>query len=259
MKPLYSELQLQTAKAYDRLPIECSICKLAFYAKKKDVLTALKNASHTKLLYCSKQCCDLGRITRVPYVCDHCNKPISRTPQHILKHKHAFCGHSCAALFRNAHRQKGYRSSKLEKWLQTKLPELYPNIEFRFNKRDTINSELDIYIPDLKLAFELNGIFHYEPIYGSDKLSKIKNNDDRKIQACLEQDIELCILDVSKLKYFKDERAQIYLDIITTIIEQKMAENESLPMVRVARIELAQPAWKTGSLPLGNTRSSEGS
>jgi hypothetical protein len=99
---------------------------------------------------------------------------------------------------------------------------LYPNLEFHFNRKDAINSELDIYIPTLKLAFELNGIFHYEPIYGSEKLDQIKNNDSRKYQACIEKNIELCIIDSSGLKYFKPEKCQKYLDIITNIINTKL-------------------------------------
>ena len=84
---------------------------------------------------------------------------------------------------------------------------LFPSLEFHFNRKDTINSELDIYIPSLKIAFELNGIFHYEPIYGPEKLGQINNNDERKMQACIEHGIELCLIDVSTLTYFKPEKA----------------------------------------------------
>lgn len=100
---------------------------------------------------------------------------------------------------------------------------LYPNLLIYFNKKDAINSELDIYIPSLKLAFELNGIFHYEPIYGFNKLNQIQNNDSRKFQACLEQKIELCLIDSSKQKYFTEKSSQQYLDIITTIINSKLS------------------------------------
>jgi hypothetical protein len=132
-----------------------------------------------------------------------------------------FCSSSCAATYNNTHKTKGYRKSKLEVYLEKVLTNLYPNIEMHFNRKDAINSELDIYIPSLKLAFELNGIFHYEPIYGPEKLSQIKNNDERKFQACLENGIELCIIDSSKLKSFKDSNAKPYLDIICNIINKK--------------------------------------
>jgi hypothetical protein len=109
--------------------------------------------------------------------------------------------------------------------LEQQLPILYPDMEFHFNRKDTINSELDIYIPTLSLAFELNGIFHYEPIYGPDKLSQIQNNDHRKFQACLEKGIELCITDTSSLSYFKEQSAKKYLDIITNIINMKLSNS----------------------------------
>ena len=81
--------------------------------------------------------------------------------------------------------------------------------------------ELDIYIPSLKLAFELNGIYHYEPIHGSDKLNKIQNNDNRKFQACAEQGISLCIIDTSSQSYFKENTSEKFLKIIINIINSK--------------------------------------
>ena len=82
---------------------------------------------------------------------------------------------------------------------------------------------------DLKIAFELNGIFHYEPIYGKEKLESIKNNDDRKFQACLEKGIEFCVIDTSGSKSFKPERDRKYLNIIEDIIIRRgLVENGGL-------------------------------
>lgn len=84
------------------------------------------------------------------------------------------------------------------------------------------------YIPSLHLAFELNGLFHYEPIFSLDKLSKIQNNDRRKFQACLERGIELCIIDTCRLSYFKESNAIPYLDIIRDIIRNKLEPVEGI-------------------------------
>ena len=138
------------------------------------------------------------------------------------KLKHAFCSRSCSGTYTNTHKNTGSRRSKLEIWLESKLPVLYPDIEFSFNKKEFIGSELDIYLPGLKLGFELNGIFHYEPIYGLGKLDQIKNNDHRKFQACAEIGISLCVIDTSGQKYFKEKTSQKYLEIIQNIIEQKL-------------------------------------
>ena len=101
------------------------------------------------------------------------------------------------------------------------VPSLYPSLEFHFNRKDAINAELDIYIPSIKLAFELNGIFHYEPIYGPKKLAQIQNNDQRKYQTCIEHGIELCLIDVSTFKHFKEKGAMMFLAVIRNIIDQK--------------------------------------
>lgn len=76
------------------------------------------------------------------------------------------------------------------------------------------------------MAFELNGIFHYEPIYGNDKLNQIQNNDNRKYQACLEHNIELCIIDTSYFKHFKEDKAKEFLNIISSIINLKVTVAE---------------------------------
>lgn len=154
------------------------------------------------------------------HLCKNCGKQVKKQPSRIKKN--VFCNQSCSASYNNSHKKYGTRVSKLERWLQTQLLFEYPEIEFVFNDKQIINSELDIYLPSLKLAFELNGIFHYEPIFGADKLSKIQNNDGRKFQACLERGIELCIIDTSRLKYFKIQQAEPYLKIIKRIIKRKM-------------------------------------
>ena len=94
--------------------------------------------------------------------------------------------------------------------------------KFHFNRKDAINSELDIYIPELKLAFELNGIFHYESIYGSEKLNQIQNNDNRKFQACLEQGIELCIIDTSWIKHNTLPKMTKVLSIVEKVIDNSI-------------------------------------
>lgn len=158
--------------------------------------------------------------------CTNCNKLITKKPSEIKKSTsgHMFCSSSCAATYNNEHKTTGTRRAKLEVYLEQKLIEIYPNLDLTFNKKDAINSELDIYIPSLKLAFELNGIFHYEPIYGSETLQSIQNNDSRKFQACLEHSIELCIIDTCQQQRFTEKSSEKYLDIINNIIKLKLTK-----------------------------------
>ena len=78
-----------------------------------------------------------------------------------------------------------------------------------------------MFLVDLFFTPNCNGIFHYEPIYGLEKLQSIQNNDTRKFQACLERGIELCIIDSSSQKIFSEKSSRKYLEIIVTIINKK--------------------------------------
>lgn len=140
------------------------------------------------------------------------------------KSGHIFCNQSCAAKYTNTHKTWGTRRSKLEGWLEEKLRELYPELDIHCNRTDAIQGELDFYFPGLKLAFELNGIFHYEPIYGTERLGKTQSNDARKFAACTERGIELCILDTSRMKYFKVKWAQDHLKVIQEVLDRVIAQ-----------------------------------
>jgi hypothetical protein len=124
--------------------------------------------------------------------------------------------------YNNKHKTTGNRRSKLEIYLEQQLTLLYPNIAIDFNNKSVIGSELDIYIPSLNLAFELNGIFHYEPIFGVNKLDQIRNNDISKSKACFDAKIDLCIIDTSNQINFKISTSKPYLDIITKIIDERL-------------------------------------
>jgi hypothetical protein len=100
----------------------------------------------------------------------------------------------------------------LEVCLESELRKQYPNLDILFNDKTILNSELDIYIPSLRLAFELNGILHYKPIYGTKKLLQIKKNDRFKKLLCKEKDIKLVIFKVNNNDHQK------YLNLIKDFI-----------------------------------------
>lgn len=191
-----------------------------FIPNKSQLYTATRR--NQQPMFCSTNCMYKARITKIKVKCTYCKKILNKIKSQVTKNN--FCNHSCAAKHANSYKTKGTRRSKLEKWLEERLPILYPNLEFKFNSKTEINSELDIYIPSLKLAFELNGIFHYEPIFGQTKLNQIQNNDHRKFQACAEKEISLCIIDVSKIKYFKESTSIPILDIIQNIINKALVD-----------------------------------
>jgi hypothetical protein len=224
MKTLFDINNLETLPK-EQLLCECYHCGASFQADKttiKRVLGIIANPSGSTLKFCSQACRGHNRNIRIEAPCTNCGTIVSRPPKDFKRVKNIFCKQSCAATYNNLHKITGTRRSKLEIWLEEKLSILYPDLEILYCDKTTINSELDIYIPSIRLAFELNGIYHYEPIHGQNKLDQVQNNDKRKFIACLDHNIELAILDVSKLKYFKEHNCQVYLDIIIKLINNKL-------------------------------------
>ena len=181
MKKLFSSQQYNLAKSRDLLPLQCYQCDKTFYIKKHHIQKVIKQKLNYNK-FCSRKCLGQNQKRRIKLICTNCQKIFYRTPAHMKNSKNHFCSKSCSGTYNNLHKKHGIRRSKLEKWIEQKLSILYPNLEILYNDKQVINAELDIYIPSLKLAIEINGIFHYEPIFGESKLNQIQNNDKRKHQ-----------------------------------------------------------------------------
>ena len=233
-------IPIEELSGVKKVPCECVQCKGVFEISKSEARRALKGARKAK--YCSHKCKNEYSNTQKEVICKNCSIIFKKQLKETKKSPNHFCNSSCSATYNNKNKTHGTRRSKLEIWLEEQLTSIYPTLKVDYNKKDAINSELDIYIPSLKLAFELNGIFHYEPIYGESKLDQIQNNDRRKFQACLERGIELCIIDVSSLKYFKPINAKKYLDIIIHILNKKSVTGETRTLVKIS-LDGLQDRW----------------
>ena len=149
--------------------------------------------------FCSIKCCNASQEKGKEFSCVWCSKVIRKTPAQIRKIKvNAFCSKSCAACHNNRHKHTGTRRSKLECYLEQQLRLKFPHLNFLCNAREPIGAELDFYFPELKLAVEINGFLHYQPIYGSEKLGRIQEIDREKAYKCGQASIELYIIDVSR-------------------------------------------------------------
>lgn len=221
MIKLFTQEEFNKAKGCDLLPLKCTICGKTFYKKKSEIAYAEENFPN-RYSFCSTSCRGASQGGRIECVCANCGEIFYKTHKEFVKSKSGkhFCSKSCSVSYNNKHKTFGTRRSKLEKYLEEKLSELYPNLEIKYNTKEEINSELDIYIPEYRLAFELNGIFHYEPIFGDNKLSQIQENDKNKFQLCQKNNISLCVLDTSSLNYFKEQNAKKYFEIIKNIINE---------------------------------------
>jgi hypothetical protein len=221
MKNLYTEEEYNKAKFKDKLSLECLYCKKTFYKEKYQITRALKPNSKKKADYCSHFCYSQTLKNKKTILCVNCGVGITRTPQKINRYKNTFCSQKCSGLYNSKNKEYGNNRSKLEIWLEEQLTNLYPSLKILYNDTITIKHELDIYIPSLNIAFELNGIFHYEPIFGIKRLESAQRNDLSKTKACFDAKIDLCVIDTTSQKYFKEKTSKVFLDIITNIINQR--------------------------------------
>jgi len=211
---------LNQFKGDPQIELICYACNLYFIRKKSQINKTLKR---NQPLYCSTRCMTSQKSIkyRVPKECSCCSKKITVRLGAIKKSNTGrfFCNHSCATTYNNKNKTHGNRRSKLEVYLEEQIQLHYPELNCEYNKHKAIDSELDFYFPTLKLAIELNGIFHYEPIYGQDKLNKIQNNDKQKSILCNENGIEFCTIDSSKCKHLTQSHKDEYWSIVNNLIK----------------------------------------
>lgn len=228
MIPLYTSSEFDDCKSRGVLPLKCEQCGNTFHAQKRWIQVAIKHQNKEQA-YCSPKCLSAARSSaNIDCVCAQCQMPFRMAPSQFQKHKirgfkNKFCSRVCATQHTNTHKTTGHHRSKLERWLERQLAIKYPDLEILYNDSLAIGAELDFYVPSLAVAFELNGPFHYEPIFGQKKLDATQNSDKRKFHLCVQHKIDLCVIDASKHRYFKEQNCKPYLDIITAIIDDRMA------------------------------------
>jgi hypothetical protein len=212
---------------------ECHCCKSKYFLLPHIYKIKLKN----KLSFCSNNCrlewYQKNRKTKITnklrisksrkiysFVCKGCGINFNK-----LYKDAKYCSGSCRSknlkLYIHAHTKGKCSRSKIEVFLEENLTKLYKNIKFIFNDRVAIGQELDIHIPEFKLAFEINGIFHHEPIYGEKTLIRTQRRDKEKIELCIKNNIRLYIFDTYN-KGFSKILGEEILNKIIFIINEKL-------------------------------------
>lgn len=209
----------------EMIELTCSICNKKFTRKKAQYTYDVKKAKEKgkeHIPKCSSECLKKG-VPKITAPCSECGSNVNRKRHEMWKKtrksKRMFCDSSCAAKYNNRNRTTGCRRSKLEIYLCEQIKLNFPQLEIVPSDVKTLGIELDIYLPQLRLAFELNGIVHYEPIYGQDKFEKIINKDKQKVRICEEKGIELCVIDSSKQIRFTEKSSQVYLKQVLSLIQ----------------------------------------
>ena len=163
-------------------------------------------------LYCSRKCWNES-IKKPKRYCKNCGDELTS------RWAKDFCGRSCSASYNNKKRDYGYRRSKLEEHIEEVVKEK-SNRTVLFNDKSVIGSELDIYVPELKLAIEIQGVFHYRPIFGEDKFNQIKQNDSEKRRKCRELGITLIEIDTREQEQFSIESSKQYVDTVLELFQK---------------------------------------
>lgn len=206
--------------------IACDNCGSLHYKAQCEILKGLRR---DKKFFCSRECHHKYHSTTQEVKCANCGVSFSKLPSQIAKTNNNFCSKSCAATFNNKHKKFGNRRSKIELLIEQMLLAEYPELLFYCNQKDVIGSELDFYFPSLKLAVQIQGPLHYQPIYGQTKLDQIQSMDKEKRAACQAQNIKLIELDYSNDKYLNKERIEERLSQIKTILaEEAVIETDTL-------------------------------
>lgn len=183
--------------------LRCFNCRGVFFLEKHRVERAMTRGTGK---YCSQACARHARRTSQEVQCSNCKTLFRKHGVELKRTKNHFCSRSCSASFNNRHKNLGRgRRSKAEDYLSELIRSDYPSLAMRQNDRTLLPSglEVDIVLPGLKLAIELNGPVHYFPLFGQEKLAKVQAADIAKQLEIQSLGYGLIVIDISAYGYFK--------------------------------------------------------
>lgn len=230
---LITQEEFDSLKYNDFISLKCEVCQKA-YTRTKHSITSKYKLKAQNPRFCSRACHSFSMRNNETKSCKNCKETFTVRDQP----KKLFCSQSCAATFNNKNKTTGTRRSKLEIFLEQELTHLYPNLEIIYSAKTSIGSELDIFVPSLNIAFEIQGIFHYEPIYGQEKLEQIQKNDLEKIQKCKELGINLVHIDTRSQKKFSKKSSEPFLNILVQSLGLEPSSSGSQPVVLPHKLRL---------------------
>ena len=218
------ELKDDIASIYKQLGRPPSKTEYNKYGKFSEPVWILRYGSWNNAL--KSICGKTFQSTQLPQKleCEYCYKEVYKLPCNIRQNKHHFCSLSCSSKYMQKNKSSGTNKSKVELYIKQGVISKYPKLKMSFNNRSLLGKELDIYIDGLRLAFEINGIFHYKPIFGLEKLQKTQQNDRYKCKQCNKLGITLVVIDVTFMNVFKEDKSKKFLDQVIAQIEEKLSE-----------------------------------
>ena len=123
-------------------------------------------------------------------------------------------------------REAGKTGSKLEKFLLDKL--LLNGYVVEFHKEQSILNtklQIDLFVPKLNVAIEVDGPSHFSPVWGNDTLNRNKKYDDKKTGLIIGKGLYL--IRIKQTKDFSNSRGLLIFEQLQSIlldIENKKAQ-----------------------------------
>lgn len=157
----------------------------------------------------------ISRKKRVKINCLHCKIEFEVIVSRVNKTK--FCSGTC----RNKVNNKIIRGtrSKAEVELENRLKQLFPRYSVICNDREILSGlELDLYIPELNLGIEWNGIWHYVDVRKNGDLQKRQDSDRRKLLKAKEVGVSLLV--IKDMSNSKKNQMKLIDETIKTIKEE---------------------------------------
>jgi len=209
----YCSPQCQSSHRTTKVSVNCTHCNSVYFIKKNLYTETRKN------YFCSLSCYKQNKSEKkIEVECLICEKKFFKYHCKVLASPRHCCSVECAKILKRTKKDWGSNRSKLEMYVEERLKKDF-NLKFLFNEAK-IGYELDIHIPELNSAIEINGITHYKPIYGENILKKKIEIDQNKADECKKQNIELSILNVSEDKNYPYVLERRYNEIKKLILKR---------------------------------------
>lgn len=207
----FCSIECSSKNQNKKIEVKCLACGIDFYKK----LSATKRQPNH---FCSNKCLGTHRDKKVEVNCLNCNKFFLKKQSNIQNRPRHCCSTYCYKMLAKYKKNWGSRRSKLEVYIERKLTE---ELTLKIEYNDTsIGYELDIYLPEMSFAIELNGVFHYKAIYGEKALLKRQEIDRLKAEECVKRNIKLIVINVSEDKVNKRTLEKRYNEIKSLILNR---------------------------------------
>ena len=202
-----------------KIEVTCLNCEINF---NKRLSESKRFPNH----FCSKDCKWIHSNKQIEVQCLNCNKLFKKKESKIKTQPRHCCSIQCFRMLAKYKKNWGSNRSKLEIYVEKRLTEeLALNIIYN----DTsVGYELDIYLPEMSFAIELNGVTHYKAIYGEEALLKRQEIDRLKAEECVKRNIKLIVINVSEDKNNKRTLEKRYNEIKNLILSRVEEYNQQL-------------------------------